>query len=141
MQSDSSQHQYTNSYSKIIDSVVNQSNSYFEMKAHNDYLSWMTSFPSGYLEIISGKKKDDPSSLTLQQKLKNTFYKKKYYDYTSILQEMLKKTFTVKISRTGKIIEVKDIDSLITGIIDKNRNLNINSKKSTKREIINDFGD
>ncbi|MDP4290658.1 MAG: DUF6263 family protein [Bacteroidota bacterium] len=140
--SDSTMHQYCNSYQKITYCIVNQSNSYYEMKAHYDSLSWVTSFPSGYLEITSGnKKKADPSSLTLQQKLKNTLYKKQYDDYTSILQEMLKKTFTVKMSRTGKIIEVKDIDSLITEIIDKNRNLNINSKISTKREIITDFGD
>lgn len=140
--SDSSQHQYTNSYYRIKYSVVKQSNSYYELKARYDSLTLVTSFSTRYLEITSGNKKKDPPPLTtLQAIIKNTVNDKKYNDYTSVLRELLKKTFTVKMSRTGRIIEVKNIDSLITRIIDKNQYLTSNSKEVTKRELINDFGD
>lgn len=142
MMSDSSQHQYSTFYYRIIYGVVNQSDSSYELKARYDSLTLVTSTQNRYLEITSGNKKKDPPPLTAIQAIKkNIVNDKKYNDYTSVLRELLKKTFSVKMARTGRIIEVKNIDSLITGIIDKNQYLTSNSKDVTKRELINDFGD
>jgi len=140
--SDSSQHQDTESYSRIIYSVVNQANSYYELKARYDSLTWLTSTQYSYNEITSGNKKKDPPPLSALQAIKKSIVNdKKYNDYTSVLRELLKKTFSVKMSRTGRIIEVKNIDSLINDIIDKNQYLTSNSKEVTKRELITIFGD
>jgi len=80
--SDSSQHQGTESYSRIIYSVVNQSNSYYELKARYDSLTWLFSTQYSYNEITSGnKKKDTPPISTLQAIIKNTVNDKRYNDY------------------------------------------------------------
>ncbi len=113
----------TSTLEKASFKVLEEYDSYYDMEVRYHSLT-MRVLREGVLHEFSSSRKDDPDDI-----------------YSSILRNMIDKPFHIKMSKKGKILEVKKIDGLFQHMLDDFPYLLQEERKEITNDIIQAFGE
>jgi hypothetical protein len=107
---------------KISFKVIDIQDSIYEMEVRYESLSMKMGLPNSVVEF-SSEKNDDKDI------------------FSSILGAMKNKPFLVKMSKAGRVDEVKNIESLFSNLFDKFPQLTIDQKQQLQKQMIQAYGE
>ena len=109
-------------FGKMTYKVLDIVNSIYEMEVRYESLSMKMNLPNGEAEFNS-ENNDDKDI------------------YSSILSKMTNKPFLVKMTKTGKINEVKNIESIFENVFENFPQLTDMQKQQIKNQFIQSYGE
>lgn len=113
----------TSTLEKLSFKVLEEYDSHYDMEVRYHSLT-MRVLREGVLHEFSSSGKDDPDDI-----------------YSTILRNMIDKPFRIKMSKKGKIMEVKKIDGLFQHMLDDFPYLLQEERKTITQDIIQAFGE
>ena len=102
--------------------VIDIQNSIYQMEIKYESLSMKMNLPNGVMEFNS--EKNDEKDV-----------------FSTILGYMKNKPFIAKMTKTGKVIEVKNVELLFLGMFDKFPQLNDAQKQQIQSQVMQTYGD